>query len=145
MLQEASEDTIELHDDDPVYLERMLKFFYTLEADSYATVEKMAFIDPIHLYALADKYQAENLKKWAVTHLKSVMSTKGIWFKKDVLFEILDVHYSQCVTIQDSLSRCLVEWFKGHDYSHWDTKSDELLELLRKYPVMGADMFLSTR
>jgi hypothetical protein len=143
-LQEASEGTIELHDDDPVYAERMLKFFYTMEADSHATDEKTAFLDPIYLYTLADKYQAENLKKWVVTHLKDLMSTDRGNFRCNDILDILDAHYSQCVTIKDSLSNCLAAWFKNQLYHQSAVRSDEFLKLVRKNPILGADLFFAT-
>jgi hypothetical protein len=143
-LQEASKGTIELHDDDPVYAERMLKFFYTMEADSHATDAKMAFLDPIYLYTLADKYQADNLKKWAVTHLKDLMSTNRNQFGCNDLLDILDAHYSQCVTIKDSLSSCLAAWFRNQNYHQYTIGSDDFLKLVRKNPILGADLFFAT-
>jgi hypothetical protein len=122
----------------------MLKFFYTVEANSHATDRKMVFIERIHLYALADKYQAEILQKWVVTHLKDVMSTKGDTFGVDDLLEILDAHYSQCITIKDSLSSCLVAWFRNQPFRHSAILSDDFLKLVRKNPILGADLFFAT-
>lgn len=74
MSQESLSGIIELNEDDAAIVEKMLCFFYTCEYSDLGENAADAVIN-ILVYAIADKYNIETLKRLAITKFKGTMSS----------------------------------------------------------------------
>ncbi|CAA9961526.1 BTB-POZ domain-containing protein [Pyrenophora teres f. maculata] len=68
--KEASEDSMDIHDDNPDHFEAMLRYIYTDEYEPplNASAFEMGFLFPIGVYILADKYDVEGLGEEAADY-----------------------------------------------------------------------------
>ncbi|KAL8671233.1 MAG: hypothetical protein Q9168_004265 [Polycauliona sp. 1 TL-2023] len=65
--QEGETKTLDLPDDDIVFVRRMMKYFYTLDYDPSPN-SSSALALHAHMYILADKYNIDGLAKLATTN-----------------------------------------------------------------------------
>jgi len=145
-----------MNDDDPDSFERMLRFFYT-PGDKLGPIcelsggTKMApsavdiqeyLLDPLELYALADKYDAPVLCA-NVTRTLSRNLLKA-WLNGAQLSSIIRKHYETCITVGNPMSVCITGYIISR-YMSWFATNEEASVLLREYPTFSVDMILSLR
>ena len=145
-----------MNDDDPDSFERMLRFFYTpgdklgpicelsggtKDAPSAVDIQEY-LLDPLELYALADKYDAPVLCA-NVTRTLSRNLLKA-WLSGPQLSSIIRKHYDTCITVGNSMSGCITAHIINR-YMSWLATDEEASILLREYPTFSVDMILSLR
>jgi LSD1 subclass zinc finger protein len=92
MFKEAAENKIELNDDKPSIVERMVYYFYNFDydwneeeyAESGLQPSHFEFYIDIRMYAIADKYDIPGLKTLAAENIK------GVLLRVEKYWEVLD-------------------------------------------------------
>jgi hypothetical protein len=147
-LQEASEGTIELHEDNPECFEFLLKFIYIGIYDK-GEIARLAGSDhnkrvliPFRIYAVADKYDVGKLFESAAEDVKIVLMC-AIKNREDILTTSIKAHYGTEVKADESMGRLITAViFKQHN-DLLDTKNFE--KLLLAYPIFAADVALHSQ
>jgi len=157
LIKEAMSEAIDVHGDDPIYFELLLRYLYEHEWNIKVAetknngIAKTTFpadaLTPIGVYALADKYDTEGLKKCAVEQMPSL----SMWTYPDrqpsthvaQTREVIEAHYSQCVSIDCAMGRKICESIIQALSSA--CRANETEALARKYPAMAADMYFAAR
>lgn len=156
--QEANSEIIELHDDDPVYFEVLLRYLYEHKWNTTVANRKVhdyspdtfpakAFT-PIGVYALADKYEVEELKACAVGQLPdprlrdSRAYAPGV-SQSEQSCDVLEAHYSHCISPNCAMGRRLCHIvIRRRDGV---AKEKGIEDLAVKYPALAADMYFAAR
>ena len=142
--QEAHENTIDLHDDNPKLFEDMLRFCYTQKYDCSREYENFydqtSFerfcLDPIRLHALADKYLMRALTRVSAELTKSL----NYYIDEDQCKQMMKLHYSSCAMSSSAIGQVLTT-FVVRDKRSWFKNLMSSFELLEDYASFGADMF----
>jgi hypothetical protein len=152
LAQEASNPIIELHDDDPVYFEIMLKFCYTLEWEALPRGDldfsdeffENRFFAPIGVYALADKYDIPDMRVCAARAFPN--PGQGI-YEIDVYKRIVGAHYEQCVDRTCQMGCKIAALLIEHSRYHHDRNSrqafilsEDFEKVAKKYPNLSTDL-----
>ncbi|KAF3033469.1 hypothetical protein E8E11_001488 [Didymella keratinophila] len=119
--KEASENMIELHDDDPEHFEILLKYIYTYTYDKLA-IEKLSsgavsrrIAVPIGVYAVANKYDVLSIYNPIINDVQTLLVGVGGagWQKIDAsmirLKTALHSYYEATARPQGPLTKMLVE------------------------------------
>ena len=77
-MQEAQSQEIFLEEDEPLIVMKMIDYLYCLDYNDHRNdeTEESALMINARVYIIADKYDIEALKKWAVTKYQEVLSTR---------------------------------------------------------------------
>lgn len=149
-LQEASADTIEVHEDDPEAFQTMMEFFYGMDLErtpKSANVNNIIqdeIVPIVQLHALADKYDANILQKAAVLAFKTGTDKLAAGPAYDSLAKLIDAHYVTCPETMGAMSQAIVKYiyrFSG-SYHLPDGSFDKLAA---KHGNFGADLYLVGR
>jgi hypothetical protein len=143
--KEASATTIEVHDDDPVFFEWVLRFMYTnqydtthLQENAKDVVEKALI--PISIFTMADKYHIDALEKLAAQELRAIWAEiKDPEYKAVVA--VVEAYYELCTRAASAIGASIVGNVRASGRKFMQTK--KFGEMLEQYPVFGADMSLS--
>jgi hypothetical protein len=148
-LQEASTETIEIHEDDPETFQKMMEFFYNMDIKTDSTFSnpnthlKNHAVPIIALHALADKYDAKALQEAAVvafkTCTKDMLTIPGF----PAVAMLINVHYSGCSGVLGAMSQAIVKYvFRvGSCY----LKDGSMNKLVVQHAILGADLYLVGR
>jgi hypothetical protein len=147
--QEASDRIIEVYDDSPVHFEIMLKYLYNLEWTYTPDGDKLEklLLDPICVYALADKYDIPGLRARSAQifpELGHGEYTIGAYEK------MIEAHYGQCAKV-DSEIGCKIAALllstsrRKSSSTRGFIKSESFSALAKKYPIFAADLVLQCR
>ncbi|KAJ4351245.1 uncharacterized protein N0V89_006584 [Didymosphaeria variabile] len=135
-VKQENGNVIELHDDDPLHFQRMLKFLYTSVLETHTQTNALhLYTNPIAMYALAVKYGVEQLKVRAVAKFPSD------WFlyqNVDWHAEVAEAHYSRCNEVGDQMGIAIARTFLRGAKKF--VKSPKFQETIKKYPVLAADV-----
>lgn len=152
LAQEASDRIIELHDDDPVYFEIMLKYCYTLEWEARPRGDldfsdgffENRFFTPIGVYALADKYDIPGMRVCAARAFPN--PGQGI-YEVEFYKKIVKTHYEQCVQRACHMGCKIAALLIEHSRYHNDRNSrqafilsNDFEELAKTYPNLSTDL-----
>ncbi|KAF1835599.1 hypothetical protein BDW02DRAFT_578695 [Decorospora gaudefroyi] len=106
--KEATENTMELHNDDPEIFEFILKFMYTgvydeEEVDMLASGhdEDKRVTMPIRIYAVADKYDMPKICESAAKDMEAILNLAD----DTLLSRVIEVHYKSVVTPNGIMGR----------------------------------------
>jgi hypothetical protein len=157
--QEAKSGVIELHDDDPIYFEILLRYLYEHKWNTTIADQKShgrhkdtfpaKALTPIGVYALADKYGVEELMACAVDRLAHpVTPACDYWFAGRVAYleqsrNVLEAHYSHCVKSNCPMGRRLCQIVIK--YGERSAKDKVIEDLAVKSPALAADMYFAAR
>jgi hypothetical protein len=146
--QEASDETIELHEDNPGHFRIMLEYIYThqyvYEAPSEATDLEKRFPIPIGLHTLADKYDVEGLAQQAVSLFScSCWNCTCEPISDEECEQIVKAHYDHSVTVDSVMGKAIASYIleKMRPFMY-DDKFDLLVYT---YPFLGADIVFAEK
>ncbi|KAF2123008.1 BTB/POZ protein [Lophiotrema nucula] len=144
--KEATEPTMELHDDDPELFEIMLKFVYTgiynmneINNIFHNDISKNVLV-PVRLSILADKYDINGILPPAAEHALSKLRalSMGNFGSIKACIECL---YGACVQPNTAIGQSIVAAMLKHGKG--STKwGQELEPMILRYPILGADIAL---
>ncbi|RYN44530.1 hypothetical protein AA0114_g9949 [Alternaria tenuissima] len=143
--KEASESTIELHEDKPEYFDFLLKFIYTGIYDKDEIVRLAGSDDckcvliPIGIYAVADKYDVAQIYEPAAEDIKAVLMN-AVKDRKDILTTSIKAHYGTEVKADGPMGRLITAVIFEHHNDLLDTEDFETW--LLAYPTFAADVAL---
>jgi hypothetical protein len=146
--QEASDEAIELHEDNPGHFKIMLEYIYTqeIEMPSEATDLEKRFLIPISLHTLADKYNVEGLAQQAVT-LFSCYSCG--WdctcepISDEECEQIVKAHYDHSVTVDSVMGKAIAGYILNNMRPFM--YDDDFDLVVHTYPFLGADVVLAEK
>jgi hypothetical protein len=155
--QEASEQTIEVLDDDPKNFELMLKFIYTMELPSpscpswwgiEAIVEQNIKV-PIGVHILADKYEITPLLHRTCDQVEVAMRTHGGSLRANLISEIVAAYYGSCPRAQSTMGITIVQGIDKYA-SSWISRSrmspnTTFEPTIKMYSFFAADLLLALR
>ena len=148
-VQEASADTIEVHEDDPETFQNMMQFFYNMELKKPPRVEnvdkffKSDVIPLVALHAVADKYDAKSLQEAALIAFKSHTDELGYIPSFETLTILIHAYYSVYLGVMGDMGQAIVKHiFRTYTYPLKTGKYDALVV---QYGNFGADLFLVGR
>ncbi|CAN9203102.1 unnamed protein product [Alternaria sp. RS040] len=155
--KEASEQTIEVLDDDPKKFELMLKFVYTMDLPTpsrssschiEALVEHNIMV-PIGVHILADKYEITPLLHYTCDQVARAMRIHGKSLEADHIAAIVAAYYDSCsraqstmgITIAQGIDKHVGSWI-SRSQMHPDTSFDSMV---KKYGFFAADLVLALK
>jgi hypothetical protein len=145
-VQEASEAEMTVHDDDPKYFEFFLKFMYTHQYDK-ATIIKLAAGDkyaririPVAIHAVADKYDMLLLLEPIAKDVEELLAGE-IQSCPDIVVALIKTYYETMPSVGSPLGKILVSKIQTNSDNYCGT--DEFVDLMKAYPIFGADVALS--
>lgn len=138
-LQEATSNVIELHDDKPDDFEALLKSIYTIDHDTdtfgdliFANTKSVSSL--VGLYVVADKYDVTRISAVAIQAARSALQTT-----EEDLAPAVKAYYNSTAAVDSEMGRAIAE--KVIDPDLMSTANVE--ELVRSYPIFGADVGLA--
>ncbi|RYN34218.1 hypothetical protein AA0119_g8784 [Alternaria tenuissima] len=146
--REASESTIELHEDNPEYFEFLLKFIYTgmYDKDEIARLagsdDSKRILIPIGIYAVADKYDVTQIYEPAAEDVKAILMN-AIKDRKDILTTCIKAHYGTEVKADGSMGHLITAVIFEQYNNLLNTENIE--KLLLAYPIFAADVALHSQ
>ncbi|KAB2110314.1 hypothetical protein AG0111_0g1018 [Alternaria gaisen] len=146
--KEASESTIELHEDKPEYFEFLLKFIYTGIYDKDEIVRLAGSDDckrvliPIGIYAVTDKYDVAQIYEPAAEDVKAVLMNAAK-DRKDILTTCIKTHYGTEVKADGSMGR-LITAVIFEQYNNL-RNTEDFEKWLLAYPIFAADVALHSQ
>ncbi|KAL1798859.1 hypothetical protein ACET3X_002896 [Alternaria dauci] len=151
--KEASEHTIEVHDDDPQSFEYLLKFLYTMEIvivpeDIVAGVTKdidQDILAPTSLYILADKYEIAPLLRRTVGMVAAALITHRKSLGAENTKTIVTAYYTHCLRAQSSMGSAIA--FGLVYYTCWILRGDidKISALVTAHCPFAADLVIARR
>ncbi|KAL1799399.1 hypothetical protein ACET3X_003436 [Alternaria dauci] len=145
--REASEGTMELHEDNPEHFECLLKFIYsgTYDKDEIAGLAgsdkiKRVLI-PIGIYTVADKYDVSNFYGPAADDVKDVL-TKA-FRNQDMITAAIEAHYSTEVQADGLMGRLITTLVFNQYKDLLETEKFE--QLLIAHPAFATDVILYSK
>ncbi|ORY09036.1 ankyrin repeat-containing domain protein [Clohesyomyces aquaticus] len=149
---EASQSTLELHDDNPQAVEGMIRHFYDLDPMSPCEPARPSTPDQtdpstklkhiVHLYAVADKYDAPMLRKRILSSF-TFLARKNwltLWNSGE-LPDIIGAIYAFTVR-KDRLRVATIELSLGYIGEFRESDLDAFRELIETVPDFGADILM---
>ncbi|KAF2643831.1 hypothetical protein P280DRAFT_546719 [Massarina eburnea CBS 473.64] len=143
--QEATDNTMELHDDDPDHFEFILKFIYTGCYD-YEAVTQLANGDtikrgltPVQIYVIADKYDVRRLYEPAMKEIETILKAEPR-YDYVMLKAVIEEYYNSHGGGGSPLGLLISKVLLGHNHSFTETPDFE--NLLMRFSALGGDMAL---
>ncbi|CAN9202243.1 unnamed protein product [Alternaria alternata] len=146
--REASESTIELHEDNPEYFGFFLKFIYTgiYDKDEIARLagsdHSKRVLIPIGIYAVADKYDVAQIYEPAAEDVKVVLMN-AVKDREGILTTPIKAHYGTEVKADGFMGRVITAVIFEQYNDLLNTEKFE--KLLLAYPVFAADVALHSQ
>ncbi|KAF2816522.1 uncharacterized protein BDZ99DRAFT_566341 [Mytilinidion resinicola] len=149
---EASQSTLELHDDDPQALEGMLRHFYNLEPMSPCETDRPSTPNQtdasaklkhiVHLYAAADKYDAPVLKKEVLSSFMTLARKDwlALWNSGE-LPDIIEAIYAFALR-KDRLRIAAVQLSLENIGKFRKSNVDAFRDLIESVPDFSADILM---
>jgi len=156
LFQEASQNTIEVLDDDPQNFELMLKFIYTMDLVPLQTDRptpalklKLDILDPIGVYILADKYEVIPLLVRTCSQVKDAMATHSGILNGNVINQIITAYYDRCPRVQSSMGITIAQGLDIHAGS-WisgakGSAKHSFEQTVKDYGCFATDLLLALR
>jgi hypothetical protein len=149
LLQEASDRIIEVYDDSPVHFEIMLKYLYDLGWTYTSDGDKLekSILDPIRVYALADKYDIPGLRARSAQIFPQIGHSE---YTTGTYEKMIEAHYDQCAEVNSEMG-CKIAALLLSTSRHKGSstrgfmKSESFSVLTKKYPIFAADLILLCR
>lgn len=144
-IQEASQATMEIYDDDPDHFEFLLKYMYTQQYLP-AAISRMAGNDcvqrvtiPLGIYLVADKYNMpSSLFRKIIADLSRVLSRDV--YTLDVLLSLVPLCYCLISKADHPFGKQLAKGILWRSRSV--TSSEDFKNMVKAHPVFGADVAL---
>ncbi|KAF2799325.1 hypothetical protein K505DRAFT_294799 [Melanomma pulvis-pyrius CBS 109.77] len=143
--KEESACIINLHGNDPVHFEIMLKYLYNLKWKDPAqgTYDEnpsfqIKFMVPIGVYALANKYDIEKLRTCATQQFPD--REPAGYYSNDQYVQMIEAHYSQCIGKDCLMGRKIAALAVKSSKDFILHESFE--EMVKKYPSLSVDIIL---
>ncbi|KAF1849528.1 uncharacterized protein K460DRAFT_429052 [Cucurbitaria berberidis CBS 394.84] len=139
---EASDPTIEIHDDNPEDFEAMLRYLYTMhyEPDEDILYVDRGFFTPSGLYILADKYNVDGL---AMRALETFGYDDDVLLSDEHCEKVIEAYYSVCMIVNSAMGKAIAGYLLRHSMAFM--KGYAFGKIICKYPVVGADILLAEK
>ncbi|KAK4543500.1 hypothetical protein LTR36_005394 [Oleoguttula mirabilis] len=137
MPTEAETGCIELHDDDPILIDKMLYFLYHLDYDD--THEGMVtMLLNVRMFAIAEKYLIKDLEELAITKVAATAETQ---WETPAFATALSEAYTQMTDVRGQLRKALVDIVLDHATDLFDMDAEKhrhFREVAAKTPAFAA-------
>ncbi|KAL9626831.1 MAG: hypothetical protein Q9204_007006, partial [Flavoplaca sp. TL-2023a] len=140
--------TIDLSEDDPLIVDRMMRYFYILDyTDDGVTPSKELILDA-QMYVMGDKYDIPDLRKVAARKFAYLCFHLSLDPTEDMAVgymqffqDILPLAYKCLPETDDALRRPIAKVFRSHLTAFpYLVKIDEYRSYCLEYPLFGLDV-----